>query len=259
MPPRATIGAVAMKGARPGRGCLCRLAGALATLACLGASSSCATVRHPTSVARAISLSRDTASVPYRICPGDEITVQVFKDLDLNADVVVRPDGRVALIGLGELAVAGRPADDVAAEIARRYNKPPGEVTINLKSFATQRVFVGGEVNHAGAVPLGGQLTVLGAILSAEGFKDDAKTSEVVVIRRDVMNGRGTMVIVANLDEAISGEDTDQDLLLQSNDIVVVPRTGIGDFDVWIDQYVRRALPFTLSGNFTVYYGKVVP
>jgi polysaccharide biosynthesis/export protein len=235
-----------------------RRAGVLAALLGIGASA-CATVPHPTSAAMAITMSRATASLPYAFAAGDEVDIHVFKDPDLDADVVVRPDGRVALMALGEVTVAGRSPDDVAAEIAQRYNKPAGEVTVNLKSSSTQRVFVGGEVNHAGAVPLGGHMTVLGAILSAEGFKDDAKMSEVVVIRRDATDGRRAMVIALNLDDAISGKDTDQDLPLQSNDIVVVPRTGVGDFDVWIDQYIRRALPFTLSGNFTVYYGKVIP
>jgi polysaccharide export outer membrane protein len=129
-------------------------------------------------------------------------------------------------------------------------------VSINVKASAAQRVFVGGQVGRPGMVPLTGALTVLQAVLSAEGFKDDACPSEVVVIRRDpAASAPRSLVFMVNLDRVINGKDATQDLLLQPADIVVVPRSGIGRVDLWVDQYIRRLLPFGMNATYTVYYG----
>lgn len=192
---------------------------------------------------------------PYEINAGDELEISVFKDPDLNADVIVGPDGHIGLLTIGDIVATGKTPEGLAADLARRYNKPQGEVTVNVRSSTTQRVFVGGQVNRAGAIALGGQLTVLGAIMSAEGFKDDACSSEVVVIRRDRANPARSLVFALNLDQAVNGTDPRQDLVLQPSDIIVVPRSGIGSVDLWIDQYIRRLLPFSLTGSYVVYSG----
>ena len=215
----------------------------------------CATVRNPASISLATSV---TEIHSYEINAGDELGIGVFKDPDLNANVVVGPDGHIALLMIGDLVAAGKTPAALASDVAKLYNKPQGEVTVNVRTSTTQRVFVGGEVNKAGVVPLGGKLTVLGAIMSAEGFKDDARTSEVVVIRRDHANPERSLVFAVNLDDAVSGSDLRQDLLLQPSDIVVVPRSGIGNVDLWVDQYLRRLLPFSLSGGYVVYSNPVI-
>ena len=114
-------------------------------------------------------------------------------------------------------------------------------ITVIVKGFAGQRVYVDGEVGTPQMVNIAGNLSAMQAVASAGGFKPSARKGEVLVIRRS-----GTtqpVVIPVNLDAAISGEDTGQDILLQPYDVVYVPKTAIAEVNQFIDQYFRQNIP----------------
>ena len=48
-------------------------------------------------------------------------------------------------------------------------------ITVTVRAFASQRVYVDGEVNKPGVFPLTGQVTVMQAIAPAGGYKDTAR------------------------------------------------------------------------------------
>jgi polysaccharide export outer membrane protein len=92
-------------------------------------------------------------------------------------------------------------------------------------------------------LPLKPAMTATQAIISTGWFKDDARADQIVLIRRDACgDAYGTFIQVAN---AVS-QSTDhrvQDVSLLPNDIIVVPRSAVGNLDLFIKQYVRDALP----------------
>lgn len=190
------------------------------------------------------------ASPDYHIAAGDELDIRMFYTPDLNQTVAVRPDGKISLALLGEVVAAGRSPGDLARSLEQSYGeriKRP-QTVVNVKGFAMQRVFVGGEVWRPGVQPLSGPLSVLQAVLVAEGPRDTARMTEVVVVRRGEDGRR--QVFVVDLTSVISGRDGTQDVPLQPFDVVVVPRSDIADLDLWVDQYIRRVLPFYTSANF---------
>ena len=74
------------------------------------------------------------------------------------------------------------------------------------------------------------------------------RKGEVLVIRRS-----GTpqpVVIPLDLEAAISGTDTSQDILLQPYDIVYVPRTAIAEVNQFIDQYFRQNIPIPFGVGY---------
>lgn len=95
-----------------------------------------------------------------------------------------------------------------------------------------------------GLFPLVGHTTVLHAIAQAHGFRETARVNEVILIRRGADNK--PIVTTLNLEKARDGSDTSQDVLLMPYDIVFVPRSPIANVDLWVDQYIRRLLPFSL-------------
>jgi hypothetical protein len=38
-------------------------------------------------------------------------------------------------------------------------------------------------------------------------------------------------------------------VLLQAQDVVVVPKSGIAKVDKWVDQYIRKVLPFNIGAG----------
>jgi len=186
----------------------------------------------------------------YRIQPGDQMDVKFFYNPELNESVTVRPDGRISLQLAHEIQAEGlTPAEFTKVLVqayARELDKP--EITVIMRSFAGQRVYVDGEVYKPNLVPLTPPMTVLQSISLAGGMKDTARTNGVVVIRRG-LEGKPT-VFTVDLNRVIDGTDTGQDVSLMPFDVVFVPRSPIANVNVWVDQYIRKNLPI----GFGAYY-----
>lgn len=188
----------------------------------------------------------------YRVSVGDELDFRFFYMPELNTAAVVRSDGRVTLPLVGELAVDGLSLSELTAHVetsmSAQVRRP--QVMINVQGGGSQRIFVGGEVSRPGVQPLKGPLTVVQAVMVAEGLKDSAQTQEVLVLRRGPSDTRE--VIRVDLAAAMSGKDLSQDLLLQAYDVVIVPRSGIASVGLWVDQYIKRVIPFNLGFSYTI-------
>jgi len=209
--------------------------------------SACSVVRNPTPLDYPGAQATATPVEDYRIQIGDQLDVKFFYHPELNEQVTVRPDGRISLQLVQEIKVVGMTPPQVTEKLTKVYSAELDRpsITVIVKAFNAQRVFVDGEVYKAGLVTMLGPMTVLQSISQGGGFKDTAKTSEVVVIRRIADNK--VLPMVVNLDNAINGTDMRQDILLLPNDIVHVPKSTIADINVWIDQYIRKNIPVPFS------------
>lgn len=179
----------------------------------------------------------------YRIATGDELDIRLFYIPELSQPALVRPDGKITLPLIGDIQAAGLTPENLSAEIERlygqRFDRPDASVAV--RGSAGQRVFVGGEVRRPGIQPLTGSMSVLQAIIAAEGVMETGTTEEVVIVRRTPDGA--TKVIPVNIAQAISGRDTGQDIQLAAQDVVLVPRSDVANVNLWIDQYIRRNLP----------------
>jgi len=187
----------------------------------------------------------------YRVEPGDLLEIKLFGASELDQETQVRPDGRISYSPVGEVDAAGRtPAEidaTLTASLAEDFTNP--EVTVFVKRFVNQNVYVGGEVDKAGIVPIRDRMTTLMAIVLAGGPLDTAQMSNIVVLRD---GGEGREIHTVDARRVIAGESPD--LVLAPYDVVFVPRSIIARVDLFVDQYVRRVLPFTLIGGASYNY-----
>ena len=206
----------------------------LMLMACTGT-----VVQKPTPIAQAPRAS----SQGYLIEPGDTLDVRFFYNPELNEEVMVRPDGNISLPLVGETRAAGRTPGQLENELKSSYSRElrQAAITVMVKGFAGQRVYVDGEVGTPQMVNIAGNLSAMQAVASAGGFKESARKGEVVVIRRAGV--QQPVVIPINLENAIAGTDTSQDILLQPYDVVFVPKSAIGEMNQFIDQYFRKNIP----------------
>ncbi len=188
----------------------------------------------------------------YRVAVGDELDFRFFYMPELNTVAAVRADGRVSLPLVGEVDVDGLTVSElivrVEASMATQIRRP--QVMINVIGGGSQRIFVGGEVSRPGVQSLRGPLTVVQAVMVAEGLKDSAQTREILVLRRGPSDARE--VIRVDFAAAVSGRDLTQDIRLQAYDVVIVPRSGIAEVGLWVDQYIKRVIPFNLGFSYTI-------
>jgi protein involved in polysaccharide export with SLBB domain len=207
--------------------------------------SSCApVVKNPTPTTYpGIQVTYPYTEKEYRLQVGDQLDIKFFYNPELNEQVTVRPDGKISLQLVHEIMAAGLTPAELTTLLTKKYAtevKRP-EITVIVRSFSSQKVYVDGEVSKPGMVPLVGTVTVLQTISQAGGVKDTARTTEVIVIRRGADNK--PLVIPLNLDKAIDGTDMSQDIALRPFDIVYVPKSPIANVNVWVDQYIRKNIP----------------
>lgn len=206
----------------------------LALMACSGR-----VVHNPTPISQAPT----SSTAGYVIEPGDGLDVRFFYNPELNEEVTVRPDGNISLPLVGEMRAAGRSPSQLENSLREAYGRElrQAAITVIVKGFAGQRVYVDGEVGTPMMVNIAGNLSAMQAVASAGGFKPSARKGEILVIRRS-----GTpqpVVIPLDLEATIDGTDTSQDILLQPYDIVYVPRTAVAEVNQFIDQYFRQNIP----------------
>ena len=188
----------------------------------------------------------------YKIQVGDELDVKFFYNSELNDRVIVRPDGRISLQLVQEIACAGLTPAELTKLLTEKYAtelRQP-EITVIVRSFGAQKIYVDGEVSKPGLVPILGTMTVLQAVSQAGGMKDTARRSAVIIIRRGVANR--PLSFAVDLEKALDGTDKSQDILLTPLDIVFVPRSAIADVNVWVDQYLRKNIPFNAGAFYSL-------
>lgn len=193
-----------------------------------------------------------TDQVPaYRLGPGDRVQIRYLDTPELDEEALVAPDGTVSLRPAPQVMAAGYTLPELSTQVAiqsRSWLKDP-KVSVALKESASGRIYVGGQVARAGTFNVNGRIGVLESILMAGGFADDARIGEVVLIRRSPENR--PMLRTVDVKEFLQTGTTANDVPLVSGDIVFVPRSTIGEVNLWIDQFINRVLPFQRSANFT--------
>jgi polysaccharide export outer membrane protein len=173
----------------------------------------------------------------YVLHPGDVLDVQYRYTPEFNQTLIVQPDGYVSLEIGGDVKVAGRNLEQVRTLIlskARTRLAAP-ELTIVLKEFQKPYVVVSGEVAQPGKFELRETLTAIQAVMLAGGFKDSAKSSQIIVFRK--LNAETAEVRTLNFRSLKRTGDLENDLTLEPGDMILVPRNRISK----IERYVRLA------------------
>lgn len=209
-------------------------------------------VVKPASLETANAMSTQAATGEYRLQPGDELDIRFYYNPELNSSVLIRPDGRISLPLANEVQAAGLSPSALAQRLRTAYEQElrRPELTVIVRSFNSQKVFVGGEVASPGVVQALGPLTVLQSVTQAGGFKETARLNEVLIIRRDP-SVPDPIVIPVDIAAVVDGSRTNQDIALMPFDIVYVPKSDIANVNKFVDQYIRQNIPF----GFGLTYG----
>jgi polysaccharide biosynthesis/export protein len=158
----------------------------------------------------------------YHLQPGDLLDVSVWKETDLQREVLVRPDGDFTFPLAGEVDASGKSVDEVRATLVDRLKRyvPTPVVTVAVKQLGGNRIYVLGRVNHAGEFLFTTALDVMQAISLAGGTTPFAALNDIVILRRH--NGQQQAFSFRYSDVA-RGRNLTQNIQLQAGDTVVVP------------------------------------
>jgi polysaccharide export outer membrane protein len=160
----------------------------------------------------------------YVIGAGDVLQINVWKETDASVEgVIVRPDGRISMPLLKEVAVAGltptRAEQVISAQLSKFINDT--DVTVVVKEINSKKIYVVGGVKKEGPIPYTYRMTILQALSEAGGLGEYAKRSRIYVLRRE--NGKDVRLRF-DYDAVLRGERVEMNIVLIPGDTLVIPQ-----------------------------------
>lgn len=159
----------------------------------------------------------------YLLGPQDVLEITVWRSTDLSKVVAVRPDGKISLPLIGDVAAMGKTASQLAGDISvklKEFKENP-QVSIVVKEVNSYAIYVLGEVMKPGKYPLLIKTTLLQAITLASGLTPTAARNKMVVFR---FGKDGQQIkIKASYDDIVLRDGTIQNIELMRGDQIVVP------------------------------------
>lgn len=159
----------------------------------------------------------------YKLHPGDKLLVGVYDDPKLlPQEITVAPDGKISFPLVGVLIVGGKTVEQIRTEIETRLKKYISDpvATVVVTDVKGNVVYVIGQVTKPGSITMNPTINVLQALSMAGGATPYAKLDSIIVIRS---SGGVQRVLPFRYGAVSAGRDLQQNIDLESGDVVVVP------------------------------------
>lgn len=158
----------------------------------------------------------------YEINAGDTLEISVWKEPDLQRTVLVSPDGAFSFPLAGQLDAKGRTVTEVRQELEERLSRyiPDLVTTVTVVDVSGNTIFVIGQVNEPGSFIMNPVLDVMQALSMAGGTTPFASLKNIRILRREGGEQRAHQF---DYTRVADGQSLEQNILLRSGDVVVVP------------------------------------
>lgn len=158
----------------------------------------------------------------YEIGPEDLLDISVWKEKDLQKEVLVRPDGWITFPLVGNIQAKGKTALQLQEEITQWLKQyiPNPVVSVSVKKIAGYKIFVIGRVNKPGDYVVGRYIDVLQALSLAGGLTPFAEEGNIKIVRKE--NGKET-ILRFDYADVKKGRRLEQNITLRSGDVIIVP------------------------------------
>ncbi len=126
----------------------------------------------------------------YLVGVDDTLSVSVWRNEELSVSAIVRPDGKITVPVIGDVAAAGRTPEEVADDIRERLSKyiRSPQVAVSVTGLVSNayltRVRVTGAVTQPVSTAHRPGMTVLDAVLEAGGLTEFAAPDKARLYRK---------------------------------------------------------------------------
>ena len=172
------------------------------------------------------------AAAQYLFQPGDTVAISVWQEPRLDQQVVVAPDGSIALPLAGRIQAGGRPASQVESAIRTQlapHYADDLDITVHLVARpptpeVVPTIYVTGEVARPGEFPAAKPTTVLQAIALGGGLSPFAAERRIQVHRK---SGGHDEIHVFDFKAFQHGLNPTGNIVLRPGDVVIIPERGL--------------------------------
>ena len=153
----------------------------------------------------------------YVIGEGDGLDIAVWGVKDLTFSVKVRPDGKITVPGLGDVAASGQTPANLQSSLTVKLKELVKNpiVTVTVRDITNSKVYIFGGGVKAGVYELSRRTTLL-QLLCTLGEVKTADLKKSYLLR----NGKK---IKENFHNLFIGGETEEDTLLESGDSLFMP------------------------------------
>ena len=195
-------------------------------------------------IAHEVNATLEPAAVVLSV--GDEIEVRFPYEPTWNQEVVIAGDGSASFMAVGRLIVAGMSLGQIKETLSESYSHvfESHELDVVVRARGARKVYVMGEVLEPGELELDpdGRLTLLDAIARAGGpRKESAYLAQLLLVRWSASTSAQRTWTIDARQEHWEGAEP---VYLQAYDLVYIPNTPVDEVAIWIDNYIRRMIPF---------------
>ncbi len=160
--------------------------------------------------------------VSYLIGPEDVLEISVWKDPELTKQVIVRPDGRISFPLIGEVEAGGHTVKFLEDKLKKQISEyiPDAMLTVIVIQVNSIKIYVVGKVARPGEYRIGRAINVMQALSLAGGLSPFADANSILILRSE----KGSQnKIPFNYKELKKGEKLEQNIILETGDVIVVP------------------------------------
>ena len=172
---------------------------------------------------------QDQVGENYLIGALDEITIFVWRNPELSANVQVRPDGRITTPLVADMIATGKTpaqlADDIRAALTQYIQEPLVSVMVNRpQGTFSQQVRIVGATERPAAIPYRANMTLLDAMIAVGGLSEYAAGDRARLVRTDRATGRQQEydLRIASL---IRRGDIRANVRLEPGDVIIIPES----------------------------------
>jgi protein involved in polysaccharide export with SLBB domain len=185
------------------------------------------------------------ASSEYVVGPGDGLTINLWGGVSQRLERTVDREGRISLPEIGPVLVNGQTLANLQQMLQQQLRTQLKNISVDvsLTRLRSVRVYVVGDVEHAGAYDISSLSTPLNALLAAGGPTGEGSL-------RMIKHYRGGELVqqVDLYDLLLHGVRTDIKHL-EPGDTLLVPPVGP---QIRVDGMVRRPAIYELHGDITL-------
>ena len=162
----------------------------------------------------------------YKIGPGDQVQVVVWRNPELSSSVAVRPDGRITAPLIEDLPAMGKDPTSLARDIERALSKYIRDPVVTVivgggQGIYTDQIRILGEAAKPQALSYRQGMTMLDLMIAVGGITDFADGNNAIILR----TSEGSRQYTVRLKDLIKRGDISANVDVKPGDILLIPQS----------------------------------